>query len=94
MRCLYEIASCAWQALRRLRRLPWAAHEPVLVRVLLASAKGRFTDLPLVASLAAGLSRYHPSLGIALPDALLEEVCTPCMHLSGICSTCLHSRCM
>lgn len=70
-------ARAAWrpaQVLRRLRRLPWAQHEGVVVRAMLASAKGRFTDLPLVASLAAGLSRYHPSLGIALPDALLEEV--------------------
>ncbi|BDA48017.1 Regulator of nonsense transcripts 2 [Coccomyxa sp. Obi] len=60
--------------LRKLRRLAWAENEAYLVRCMLAAAKARFDDLPLVASLAAGLSRYHPSLAIALPDALLEEV--------------------
>ncbi len=60
--------------LRKLRRLSWVEHEPFLVRCMLKATKGRFNDLPLVASLAAGLSRYHPSFGIALPDALLEEV--------------------
>ncbi|CAL8462985.1 g2519 [Coccomyxa elongata] len=60
--------------LRKLRRLAWAENEGYLVRCMLAAAKARFDDLPLVASLAAGLSRYHPSLAIALPDALLEEV--------------------
>jgi regulator of nonsense transcripts 2 len=41
---------------------------------MLKAAKDRYNDLPLVASLSAGLSRYHPSFGVALPDALLEEV--------------------
>jgi regulator of nonsense transcripts 2 len=59
--------------LRKLRRLAWASDEAYVVRTMIAAAKGRFTDLPLVASLAAGLARYHPSLGVALPDALLEE---------------------
>ena len=36
--------------------------------------KGRFAHIPLVASLASGLSRYHPSLGVRLVDAVLEEV--------------------
>lgn len=62
------------QVLRKLRRLPWAEQEGYVVKCMLASAKGRYTDLPLVASLAAGLARYHPSLGVALPDALLEQV--------------------
>ncbi|KAK9907680.1 hypothetical protein WJX75_008040 [Coccomyxa subellipsoidea] len=60
--------------LRKLRRLAWAENEAYMVRCMLAAAKGRYDDLPLVASLAAGLSRYHPSLAVALPDALLEEV--------------------
>ena len=60
--------------LKKLRRLPWAASEPYLVRVLLKASKGRFSHIPLVASLAANLNRYHPSLGVAVVDALLEEV--------------------
>ena len=66
-------AEAAPQVLRKLRRLAWAENEAYVVRCMLAAAEGRFDDLPLVASLAAGLSRYHPSLAIALPDALLEE---------------------
>lgn len=66
-----------WQVLRKLRRLSWAEHEPYLVRCMLKATKGRYNDLPLVASLSAGLSRYHPSFGVALPDALLEEVGCP-----------------
>lgn len=66
------------QVLRKLRRLAWAENEAYVVRCMLAAAKGRFDDLPLVASLAAGLSRYHPSLAVALPDALLEEARSSC----------------
>ena len=62
------------QVLKKLRRLPWASSEPYLVRVLLKASKGRFSHIPLVASLAANLNRYHPSLGVAVVDALLEEV--------------------
>ena len=66
--------SDAAQVLRKLRRLPWRAHEPYLVRTMLRATKGRYDDLPSVAALAGGLSQYHPSLGVALADALLEEV--------------------
>lgn len=66
------------QVLRKLRRLAWAENEVYVVRCMLAAAKGRYDDLPLVASLAAGLSRYHPSLAVALPDALLEEARNSC----------------
>ncbi|KAK9806738.1 hypothetical protein WJX72_000988 [[Myrmecia] bisecta] len=62
------------KVMRKLRRLPWAAYEAYLVHCLLGAVKGRVSHVPLVASLAAGLSRYHPSLGIAFVDALLEEV--------------------
>ena len=62
--------------LRKLRRLPWREHEPYLVRTMLRATKGRYDDLPAVAALAGGLSQYHSSLGVALADALLEEVVT------------------
>ena len=60
--------------LRKLRRLPWAEYEPYLVHTMLRATKGRYDDLPYVAALCGGLSQYHPSLGVALADALLEEV--------------------
>lgn len=62
------------QVLRKLRKLSWAENEAYLVRVLLKAVKGRFSQVPQVASLASGLSRYHPSMGVAFVDALLEEV--------------------
>ncbi|PSC71053.1 regulator of nonsense transcripts UPF2 [Micractinium conductrix] len=63
------------KVLKKLRRLPWAAHERYLVKTLLrASHKGRFSQIPHLASLASGLARYHPSFGIALVDEVLEAV--------------------
>ena len=66
--------------LRKLRKLAWAENEAYLVRVMLKAVKGRFSQVPQVASLASGLARYHPSLGVAFVDALLEEV-NPCLPL-------------
>lgn len=60
--------------MKKLRRLPWAESEPYMVRCLLKAVKGRFGAVPLVASLASGLNRYHPSLGVAMVDEVLEEV--------------------
>lgn len=59
---------------RKLRRLPWAANEAYLVRCLIGAARARASAAPLAASLGAGLAHYHPSLGVALADAVLEEV--------------------
>ena len=36
--------------------------------------KGRYSNIPLVASLAAGLCRHHDSLGVRLVDGVLEEM--------------------
>lgn len=69
-----KLAGCALQVLRKLRKLAWAENEAYLVRVMLKAVKGRFSQVPQVASLASGLARYHPSLGVAFVDALLEEV--------------------
>ncbi|KAK9825703.1 hypothetical protein WJX81_008105 [Elliptochloris bilobata] len=62
------------QVVRKLRRLPWAANEAYLVRCLISVARSRVSSAPLAASLGAGLAHYHPSLGVALADAVLEEV--------------------
>lgn len=45
------------QVLRKLRKLPWADNEWYLVRALLSATRGRAGAAPLLASLAAGLSR-------------------------------------
>lgn len=62
------------QVTKGLRRVQWAENEYFLVRCLLSGVKGRFSRIPLLASLAASLSKYHPTLGVALADELLEEV--------------------
>ncbi|KAK9868805.1 hypothetical protein WJX84_002149 [Apatococcus fuscideae] len=62
------------QILRKLRRLPWAENEPYLIRCLLSASTGRYSLAPVLASLTAGLSRYHPSLRTGVIDSLLEEV--------------------
>eukprot|EP00887_Chlorella_sp_A99_P007640 scaffold20.g7640.t1 len=63
------------RVMKKLRRLPWAESERYLLATLLrASHKGRFSQIPHIASLAAGLARYHPTLGVALVDAVMEEV--------------------
>ncbi|KAL6779603.1 UPF2 [Auxenochlorella protothecoides x Auxenochlorella symbiontica] len=70
-----EDRTAATGPMNRLRRLPWAECEAYLVRTLVrAACKGRHSALPSLASLAAGLARYHPSLGVALVDSLLEDV--------------------
>lgn len=46
-----------------------------LARILTHSALPfRFTHIPLVASLAGGLSQFRDSLGVALVDAVLEDI--------------------
>lgn len=62
------------QVVRKLRRLPWSENETYLIRSLLSASVGRYSSAPLLASLTAGLSRYHPSLRIGVIDSLLEEV--------------------
>ena len=77
------MCSCT-QVTRKLRRFSWPEHEHYMVRCLLSAVKGRFSQIPMVASLAASLSKYHPTLGVALADALLEEV--PCSRPQGVSS--------
>ena len=44
------------------------------MRCLISAARARASSAPLAASLGAGLAHYHPSLGVALADSVLEEV--------------------
>ncbi len=44
------------------------------MKALLRIWKGKYGNIHVVASLAAGLSQYHDSLGVSLVDCLLENV--------------------
>ena len=84
---LRQAVICMHQVLRKLRRLPWTEYEPYLVHTMLGATKGRYDDLAYVAALCGGLSQYHPSLRVALADALLEEVrprASGVLHLSEV----------
>eukprot|EP00884_Botryococcus_braunii_P019011 jgi/Botrbrau1/5794/Bobra.0155s0017.1 len=59
---------------KKLRRLAWAENEEFLVKALLSTVKGRFSHANHVASLAAALGFYHPTLPVYMLDNLLEEV--------------------
>ena len=57
--------------LRQLRKLPWSECEPYLLKCFMKVHKGKYGQIHLIASLTAGLSRYHDEFAIAVVD----EVC-------------------
>ncbi|EYU24490.1 hypothetical protein MIMGU_mgv1a000416mg [Erythranthe guttata] len=60
--------------LRQLRKLPWNECEPYLLKCFLKVHKGKYGQIHLVASLTAGLSRYHDDFAVAVVDEVLEEI--------------------
>ncbi|KAL1364261.1 hypothetical protein HN51_012425 [Arachis hypogaea] len=60
--------------LRQLRKLPWSECEPYLLKCFLKVYKGKYGQIHLIASLAAGLSRYHDEFAVAIVDEVLEEI--------------------
>ncbi|MED6152342.1 Regulator of nonsense transcripts upf2, partial [Stylosanthes scabra] len=60
--------------LRQLRKLPWNECEPYLLKCFLKVYKGKYGQIHLIASLAAGLSRYHDEFAVAIVDEVLEEI--------------------
>ena len=62
------------RVLRQLRKLPWPASQPYVLKCVLKVCKGKYAQLALAASLVAGLARYHSAAGVALVDLLLEEI--------------------
>ena len=77
-------APCAGQVARKVRKYPWEAHEALLVRCLLKALKGHYAQTAVLATCAASLARYHPSLSIHLTDVLLELVSLPwVLHYRG-----------
>ncbi|KAI5440989.1 Regulator of nonsense transcripts upf2, variant 3 [Lathyrus oleraceus] len=60
--------------LRQLRKLPWSDCEPYLLKCFMKVHKGKYGQIHLIASLAAGLSRYHDEFAVAIVDEVLEEI--------------------
>ena len=77
-------ASHAGQVARKVRKFPWEAHEALLVRCLLKALKGHYAQTAVIATCAASLARYHPSLSIHLTDVLLERVSLVICHVRAV----------
>ncbi|KAL0290372.1 UNVERIFIED_CONTAM: Regulator of nonsense transcripts UPF2 [Sesamum calycinum] len=60
--------------LRQLRKLPWNECQPYLLKCFLKVHKGKYGQIHLIASLTAGLSRYHDDFAVAVVDEVLEEI--------------------
>lgn len=60
--------------LRQLRKLPWSECEPYLLKCFMKVHRGKYGHIHLIASLTAGLSRYHDEFAVAVVDEVLEEV--------------------
>ncbi|PIA46597.1 hypothetical protein AQUCO_01500258v1 [Aquilegia coerulea] len=60
--------------LRQLRKLPWSECEAYLVKCFMKVHRGKYSQVHLIASLTAGLSRYHDEFAVAVVDEVLEEI--------------------
>ncbi|XP_047315125.1 regulator of nonsense transcripts UPF2 isoform X1 [Impatiens glandulifera] len=60
--------------LRQLRKLPWNECDSYLLKSFLKVHKGKYGQIHLIASLTAGLSRYHDDFAVAVVDEVLEEI--------------------
>ncbi|KAJ9175552.1 hypothetical protein P3X46_014098 [Hevea brasiliensis] len=60
--------------LRQLRKLPWSECDAYLLKCFMKVHKGRYGQINLIASLTAGLSRYHDEFAVAVVDEVLEEI--------------------
>ncbi|KAF5205430.1 regulator of nonsense transcripts UPF2, partial [Thalictrum thalictroides] len=60
--------------LRQLRKLPWSECEAYLLKCFMKVHRGKYSQVHLIASLTAGLSRYHDEFAVAVVDEVLEEI--------------------
>lgn len=58
--------------LRQLRKLPWSECEAYLLKCFMKVHRGKYGQIHLIASLTAGLSRYHDEFAVSVVD----EVCS------------------
>lgn len=56
------------RVLRQLRKLPWNECESYLLKCFMKVYKGKYSQVHLMASLTAGLSRYHDAFAVAVVD--------------------------
>ncbi|GJX49388.1 pyrophosphatase [Tanacetum coccineum] len=81
LRILFELLfsnldkSSIEHVLRQLCKLPWSECESYLLKHFLKVHKGKYGQIHLIASLTAGLSRYHDEFAIDVVDEVLEEFC-------------------
>lgn len=62
------------RVLRQLRKLPWSECETYLLKCFMKVYKGKYSQVHLIASLTAGLSRYHDAFAVAVVDEVLEAI--------------------
>eukprot|EP01130_Rhizamoeba_saxonica_P004396 TRINITY_DN179_c0_g1_i1.p1 TRINITY_DN179_c0_g1~~TRINITY_DN179_c0_g1_i1.p1 ORF type:complete len:1067 (-),score=270.91 TRINITY_DN179_c0_g1_i1:151-2997(-) len=60
--------------LKKLRKLDWQKHEQLAMRILLKIDKAKYSNLPLIAGILAGLKSFHELFVIKYVDALVEEI--------------------
>eukprot|EP00250_Pteridium_aquilinum_P005189 c15322_g1_i1 orf=194-3865(+) len=60
--------------LRQLRKLPWGECEQYILKCFMKVHKGKYSQVHLIASLTACLSRYHEAFSIGVVDEVLEEI--------------------
>ncbi|KAK4366545.1 hypothetical protein RND71_014425 [Anisodus tanguticus] len=60
--------------LRQLRKLPWSECEAYLLKCFMKVHRGKYGQIHLIASLTAGLSRYHDDFSVSVVDEVLEEI--------------------
>lgn len=60
--------------LRQLRKLPWNECEQYILKCFMKVHKGKYSQVHLIASLTAGLSRYHDEFAVVVVDEVLEEI--------------------
>jgi regulator of nonsense transcripts 2 len=59
------------RVLRQLRKLPWSECEGFLLKCFMKVYKGKYSQVHLIASLTAGLSRYHDGFAVSVVDEVL-----------------------
>lgn len=67
--------------LRQLRKLPWSECEAYLLKCFMKVHRGKYGQIHLIASLTAGLSRYHDDFAVAVVDEVCPFHCTTVCHL-------------
>ncbi|MCD7449886.1 Regulator of nonsense transcripts upf2, partial [Datura stramonium] len=67
--------------LRQLRKLPWTECEVYLLKCFMKVHRGKYGQIHLIASLTAGLSRYHDDFSVAVVDEVCPFQCINVCHL-------------